>query len=99
MERKSGVRVPYNLILICMRKYFTNLNLSSALFGQCEFTLNKVKGTVETLRSSVNSLSIEDEAATKDNLNTVKGTVETLTNSINSLSIEGKAAAKDNINT
>jgi hypothetical protein len=37
MERKRGVKVPYNLTLSCMRKYFTNLNLSSALFGQCSW--------------------------------------------------------------
>jgi hypothetical protein len=35
MESKSYVRVQCNLILSCIGKYFTNLNLSSALFGQC----------------------------------------------------------------
>jgi hypothetical protein len=35
MESKSCVRVPYSLILSYMGKYFNNLNLSSALFGQC----------------------------------------------------------------
>jgi hypothetical protein len=37
MERKRGVKVPYNLTLSCMRKYFTNFNLSSSLFGQCTY--------------------------------------------------------------
>jgi hypothetical protein len=45
MERKSGVRVQYSLILSSMRKYFPDLNLSSALFGQCacliDFDLSK----------------------------------------------------------
>jgi hypothetical protein len=38
MESKRGVKVPYNLALSCMRKYFTYLNLSSSLFGQCGMT-------------------------------------------------------------
>jgi hypothetical protein len=45
-----------------------------------EDDLNTVKGTVETLTNSVNSLSIEGKgaAAAEEDLNTVKVTVDTL---------------------
>jgi hypothetical protein len=51
MESKSGERASYSLILSCMGNYFTTLNLSSALFGQCTHIVNIVKKSFWTLIS------------------------------------------------